>query len=1193
MAKKNQNQLLFWIKAAFIGASLPLLLSHQSWAKDCTKTEINSNIEQFKDKDSKKVDAALDAVVNCGDKAIALLELALSESESAIRANAASASEEKKEDSNDASFFEKNAVWLASVGVVLLYLGVFWFNPIFLLKLDDLVKSVEVVEIPQVNFKVPLSRLLLLKYHPRVLDAWVVQRIKTARKTVNETELHESQAVNLEGKEVKAEEFKEIEQQKIGLVIWVEGGAKKTSLACQMEKWAMWGRTDEEEKDSAQHLCDHRMLPIFIDDDLDHGELLKTIERKLRVLTGETKEISPELVEQLLKQQRILVIVDRLLELSEATRKAIYSEVKTFAVNALVINLIEGKLENKEVYEISKIEEFFNYHPWVLDTWVAEHLDRVQSHFLAQPTVIDRAIHIPIQIKLGKKLYDPLTPQYLRPAFSDSPTCLMIVGEGGVGKTSLAYQIARWGMGMVDEETAKGESLCSHRMLPVTIEQELENTTLLAAIQNQLPRTPEGNFIDDELLKALLKRQRVLVILDHVSEMSSKQTYKQMKEALNETPVNALIITSRLKEKDLGRSGKTLLEPQKIKGTRLSTFIQPYLEARGKKDIFEDDAEFYRTCTRLATMMAATLQSATALLVRMYVDRVIEVGGLKTALLPDDIPTLMLQYLESLNRAEAIDREVRQDDSMVLQTAKAVAWICLRDNYYPTEARYEDVIRAIAALSPAENPQQDARQRLTYLEQTLRLVKRAENRVQIILDPVAEYLAAFKVVAICQQQGEEPWQEFFPTGDTEPEQEIRETWERFFQTVDAKPDLDQIQGFLLAVYNCYRREGKNLSGEVLEKLEQRAKLDPEELEQVRRRQRINRLIDELDAPEPEYRLSAVRDLGAMGKDATKAIPRLYRVLEKDSKAEIRLATLKALTQLDKNANRTDPSLRKVFENGSEKLEIRLEAFKVLNQLGADVSRIPIVKIKADVCSMRLIEAPEIVKINLGNGVTLDMVSIPSGKFSMGSPENIEKPQHEVIVQPFLMGKYPITQAQYQQVMDKKNPSYFKGDDQRPVEKVSWDDAAEFCQRLSEKIGQIGIEYRLPSEAEWEYACRAGTTTLYHFGDTLKDKLANYGRNVDETTSVGQFPPNAFGLYDMHGNVWEWCEDDWHRNYQGAPNDGKAWVSGESNSKKILRGGSWYVQPGRCRSASRYYLNRRVNRVNHIGFRVVYVVPRTT
>ena len=245
--------------------------------------------------------------------------------------------------------------------------------------------------------------------------------------------------------------------------------------------------------------------------------------------------------------------------------------------------------------------------------------------------------------------------------------------------------------------------------------------------------------------------------------------------------------------------------------------------------------------------------------------------------------------------------------------------------------------------------------------------------------------------------------------------------------------------------------------------------------------------------------------------------------------------------------------------------------------------------------IKLIEEPELeigqfksFTEDLGNGIELEMIAISGGKFMMGSPEgegnDREKPQHEVAVQPFYMGKYPITQVQYQQVMGK-NPSNFKRDDQRPVERVSWDDAVEFCQRLSK---QTGKEYRLPSEAEWEYACRAGTTTAYYFGENITEELVNYKRS--KTTFVGKYPSNAFGLYDMHGNVWEWCEDDWHEDYENAPNDGSAWLSCKSSSK-VLRGGSWGFYSFNCRSAYRFG-GTRGNRDINVGFRVVCVAPRT-
>ncbi len=255
---------------------------------------------------------------------------------------------------------------------------------------------------------------------------------------------------------------------------------------------------------------------------------------------------------------------------------------------------------------------------------------------------------------------------------------------------------------------------------------------------------------------------------------------------------------------------------------------------------------------------------------------------------------------------------------------------------------------------------------------------------------------------------------------------------------------------------------------------------------------------------------------------------------------------------------------------------------------------------------------EFLTEDLGNDALLEMVAIPGGQFLMGSPENEpersndESPQHTVIIQPFYMGKFPVTQAQWQAVAAlpkvkidlNPDPSSFKGAN-RPVEKVSWDDTIEFCARLTKKTGK---PYRLPSEAEWEYACRAGTTTPFHFGETITTDLANYNGNYtygsgpkgeyrEQTTEVGKFPPNAFGLYDMHGNIWEWCQDAWHDSYEGAPADGTAWMSENDNNSRLLRGGSWNDNPRSCRSAVRNWL-ARVSWDYLVGFRVVVARLRT-
>ena len=235
--------------------------------------------------------------------------------------------------------------------------------------------------------------------------------------------------------------------------------------------------------------------------------------------------------------------------------------------------------------------------------------------------------------------------------------------------------------------------------------------------------------------------------------------------------------------------------------------------------------------------------------------------------------------------------------------------------------------------------------------------------------------------------------------------------------------------------------------------------------------------------------------------------------------------------------------------------------------------------------------------NLPNGVTLEMVGLPAGQFLMGSPDSDpdardnEKPQHQVKVNSFAIGKYPVTQAQYQAVMGT-NPSRFQNNPQNPVEDVSWNDAQAFCQKLSQITGKT---YRLPTEAEWEYACRAGTTTRFYFGDDA-NQLGDYawykGNSQQTTHPVGQKKPNAWGLYDMSGNVWEWCEDDWHDNYIGAPKDGSAWLKNGNDNRSPLRGGSWYNVPANCRSAYRNFTYRPDYSLINDGFRVVCGAGRT-
>jgi len=260
------------------------------------------------------------------------------------------------------------------------------------------------------------------------------------------------------------------------------------------------------------------------------------------------------------------------------------------------------------------------------------------------------------------------------------------------------------------------------------------------------------------------------------------------------------------------------------------------------------------------------------------------------------------------------------------------------------------------------------------------------------------------------------------------------------------------------------------------------------------------------------------------------------------------------------------------------------------------------------------------------GIFLPMLHIPAGRFLMGSPADEpgryddEGPQHEVQLKEFFLSQTPITQAQWRAVAKWQRREHEDGElwpealepdpvekleeaerflgERRPVVNVSWHDAMAFCQRLRLRTGK---NYTLPSEAQWEYACRAGTTTPFHFGDTISTKLANYdgseaygdgaeGDFREQTTDIDSFFANPWGLHDMHGNVWEWCADHWHSNYQEAPEDGGAWIDEEARGNKVttknrlLRGGSWNVIPAYCRSAYRNFIHPG-GRNYGIGFRV--------
>jgi formylglycine-generating enzyme required for sulfatase activity len=863
------------------------------------------------------------------------------------------------------------------------------------------------------------------------------------------------------------------------------------------------------------------------------------------------------------------------------------------------------------------------YRPRVLDAWVEQHWQETRTRFLRLDTVKDRQIHIPLPVHLDGTPVYPLSGDNLIPTFREKTAVLLITGEGGAGKTSLTCQIALWGL---------EKQLAPHRLLPVLIETELDDQkTLIAAIAGQLKVLL--NQLDDippELLHKLLQRQRILVIVDHLSEMSAA-TRKQITPELADFPAKALIVTSRLNEV-LGVP-KTVLNPLQIEANRLWVFMSEYLKSIDKPGLFEDD-EYADACDRLRRM--AGERSITVLLARLYIDHLIQEREGAGGILPDSVPKLMLSYLNRLN--QNIDATKKQKDLTVQRDAQIVAWECLKQTYRP---RLVKKAEAIAALEKAVK--EDAPARLEYLEHRLQVLQSPDpgDSVRIILDPLAEYLAAtYCVENHCRQKHPDA------------------AWRTFFQEIDRKLDQanetsEVIRGFLLAVWDCCEDKAKEerIPDFVATELDAKAGVDRRELERVQEKRRIRKLISELSAPELEYRIRAAEDLGKRGIAAREATRNLIAMMEnRNQETEVRQAAAETLGKLGMGAE----SLLTLLNDSREELAVRRSAAEALGLMKAGKSELlqiledeaqPLPVRQGTARALRLIGAPSgeavsmlivtlpsdtqvksipVYRETLADNLTLDLVAIPAGEFLMGSPPNeaardwyeysfpeLEgvdvEAQHQVTVPAFSMSQFPITQAQWRFVAGlprinrdlEPDPANLKGD-RRPVEVVSWYEAIEFCDRLSQHTGK---EYRLPSEAEWEYACRAGTTQPFHFGKTLSTDTANYngiytygdgeqGENRQQTTIVGSFGVvNAFGLSDMHGNVWEWCLDHWHPSYEGAPIDGSAWVTEGDSRYRLLRGGSWYYVPGYCRSANRARSTPDA-RNNYVGFRVVCVSPWT-
>jgi HEAT repeat protein len=526
---------------------------------------------------------------------------------------------------------------------------------------------------------------------------------------------------------------------------------------------------------------------------------------------------------------------------------------------------------------------FFNYHTRVLDAWVTKYISSAREQFARKATVEEREVFVPIPVIHDKETIAHLTAQHLRPVFNKNRSCLLIWGEGGAGKTSLTCQIGKWAM--LDD---KAERLCEHHtMLPILVEQDLNfqaqgsRRPLLEAIRGQLTDLIDAaEPISEQFLIHLLRQRRVLVIIDGLSELN-EATQEEIRPGNPEFPVNALIITSRINEQ-LDKVAKSTVRPLRIQGDRLSSFMEAYLIQRDKRDLF-NDPEYFDACRRLSLIVGD--RDITVLLAKLYAEQMI--ASKEEAVdegWPENIPDLMLYYLNDLNRGAGDDRP---DNRTIHYIAKTIAWECLRHNYRPTPARRDEILYALSG-------EQESEQLIRYLEVHLKILQTvgpAQDCIRFALDPLAEYLAGLHLV------------------DRYGAKEDR--WREFLAEADGMPNAPEgIKGFLLAIRDCClaKTDEAKLPEFLPDELAKRAGLDPEVINQIHLEHRIHRLITNLELPDPDDKLLAAQALKKIGPQAKIAVPSLIRVFKNEKNVEVREKVIESLTSVSQDAKLLIPLL---------------------------------------------------------------------------------------------------------------------------------------------------------------------------------------------------------------------------------------------------------------------------------------------
>jgi formylglycine-generating enzyme required for sulfatase activity len=958
------------------------------------------------------------------------------------------------------------------------------------------------------------------------------------------------------------------------------------------------------------------------------------------------------------------------------------------------------------------------YTPADLQSWVDRHQSQLSEAFLGLASVQARQVHVPLDVCLtlagaaateGPRL---LEPQDLKPLLEPAGShVLLLSGDGGAGKTSLAFAIARW--------LLTGEPGGVVR-LPVLIETALAPQEMVADrvgswLRNQLAGAGDDDLAH-ELIEALLAAKRLIPIVDHLSEL----TPVAREQFLAALPPGLVLVTSRSDDDGFKERPLSRIVPQRIAVERLQAFFLDYLRRKGQGEALSDD-DLMPAQAQLKRIVGD--KPITVLLAQMFIDDVI--ANREQGLLAGSVPELMLSYVRRLDTPAAPALRCRAglviSEARVQRALRVVALASHRQGpggqplFQPLE--FSDVLArsALMALEPAGLglSREQAEALLGYLIE-LRLLLQpgaAVGRLRFPLDPLADHLAAAEQFERLEEQALEPAAAVQGAA----------VWEAFLAALELRPDAERerMRGYLLALRDgameAQGRRALAMPQEVPDRLAALGFLDPEGERYRLALQRARKWMWELGVPVASERRDAIGKLAAMAaapEDAERraardvASRRLARVLaeelsdlqgerrvEQEEAAvvlgligtetgikvleglasdgaqppQLRRAALESLGLVARDQAEHRPRIEEFLEGQlrADSLDLlvadeegwaehdvhlpplqgasralQLAASADLPLLGSDrETRVPMLTLTAlqegeALCIRTEVVTPAVWRLPLPGGEQLELVVVEGGEAGIGSPQTEEdrswyenqrdgckvvnvEAERTVRLERFALVRHAITQAQWHavamlpQVERELNPTpgSYKPDDiwERfaqpgglPVDSVSWVDCQEWLSRLNrwlvEQWSELGgqgdaPQLALPSESQWEAACRAGASTPFHFGDTLDASWANYdghytygsgrkGPYRQRPLPVGFFGMvNRWGLAELHGQLFEWCGDQWHPDPtgEGSPSAGLPWEGVDSALEalgtaqkdwKVLRGGSWFIAPLIARAAYR-------------------------